>query len=93
MGSKNIIWFPAVREKLMQFRSEHFTPEETLEFIFTLILAIEESLRDEFILKTYTEEFGFYKGLSRIVIRKFKIYYEKDQNNIIILGILFPGEA
>lgn len=92
MGSKNIIWLPAVREKLLQFRSKHFTSEETLEFILKLILDIEESLKNEFVLETYTEEFGAYKDLSRIVIRKFRIYYEKDQDNILVLGILFPGE-
>lgn len=92
MGRKNVIWFPAVREKLLQFRSEHFTSEETLDFVFKLILDIDEFLLSEFILKTYTEEFGVYKGLSRIVIRKFKVYYEQDQDNILILAILFPGE-
>ncbi|TFJ91967.1 hypothetical protein [Lentibacillus salicampi] len=92
MGTKNIIWLPIVREKLLQFRSEHFTAEETLEFIFKLIIDIEELLKNEFVGKTYIEEFGDYKGLSRIVFRKFRVYYEKDQDNIIVLGILFPGE-
>lgn len=92
MGTNNIIWLPIVREKLLQFRSEHFTSEETLEFIFKLILDIEELLKSEFVSQTYTEEFGAYKGLSRIVIKKFRVYYEKSQDNILILGILFPGE-
>ncbi|MFD2760326.1 hypothetical protein [Lentibacillus juripiscarius] len=92
MGTQNIIWLPIVREKLLQFRSEHFTSEETLEFIFKLILDTEEFLKNEFVGETYTEEFGTYKGISRIVVRKFRVYYEKNQDNIIVLGILFPGE-
>lgn len=92
MGTKNIIWLPVVRKKLLQFRSEHFTSKETLEFISELILDIEELVKNEFVLETYTEEFGVYKGLSRIVIRKFRVYYEKNKDNIIVLGILFPGE-
>ncbi|GGJ82163.1 hypothetical protein GCM10007063_00760 [Lentibacillus kapialis] len=53
-----------------------------------MILDIEEFLQNEFVEQTYTEEFGTYKGLSRIVIKKFRVYYEKNQDNIIVLGIL-----
>lgn len=89
---RNVIWLPSVREKLSRFRSEHFTAEETLDFILTFVIETEELLKSKFIGRTYTEEFGHYKGLSRIVIRKFRVYYKKDQDNIIILAILFPGE-
>lgn len=92
MGTKNIIWFLTEREKLIQFRSSYFTAEETLEFISELIVDIEDLLKNEFISQSYTEEFGAYKGLYRIVIKKFRVYYEIDQDNIVILGILFPGE-
>ncbi|WP_245745372.1 hypothetical protein [Lentibacillus persicus] len=57
-----------------------------------MILDTEEFLKNELVGETYTEEFGIYKGLSRIVVRKFRVYYEKNQDNIIVLGILFPGE-
>ncbi|WP_245833155.1 hypothetical protein [Oceanobacillus timonensis] len=57
-----------------------------------LIIDIEEFLKYEIVGQTYVEEFGVYKGLSRIVIRKFRVYYEKDKNDIIVLAVLFPGE-
>jgi len=76
MGTRSVIWPPNVREKLLQYRSVHFTPEETMDFIFKLILDIEELLKNDFVGHTYTEEFGVYKGLSRIVIKKFRIYYK-----------------
>ncbi len=33
METRNVIWTPAVRKKLIEFRSSRFTPEETLDFI------------------------------------------------------------
>lgn len=42
MDSKNIIWSSAVKEKLLEYRSEHFTSKETLKFITKLMLDIEE---------------------------------------------------
>lgn len=92
MTACNIIWLPVVRDKLLEFRGFRFTDEETHDFIAQLILEIEDQLTSSFLIKTYTEEYGRYKGISRIVIKKFKIYYERYENDIIILAITFPGE-
>lgn len=62
MNSRNVIWTPVVREKLIEFRNERFTPEETLNYISQIIIETEEFLRNPVIGKTYTEEFGRYKG-------------------------------
>lgn len=61
MIGRNIIWSPAVKEKLTRFRSERFTPEETLDFISQFILETEELLQNNVIGKLYTEEYGKYK--------------------------------
>jgi plasmid stabilization system protein ParE len=92
METRNVIWTPAVREKLIGFRSSRFTPEETFDFISQLVLEIEEILKNPLVGKVYTEEFGKYKGISRIVIKKFQIYFKQDDNNIVIIAFLFPGE-
>ncbi|WP_198285821.1 hypothetical protein [Thermobacillus composti] len=62
-----ILWPPAVRSKLSQFRSERFSPEETFDFISQLILETEAVLTNPIIGKAYTEENGTYVGLSRVV--------------------------
>lgn len=42
--------------------------------------------------KTYREEFGKYKGMPRIVIRKFTIYYKHINNDIVgVDGELLAG--
>jgi hypothetical protein len=69
MNSRNVIWTPVVREKLIEFRNERFTPEETLNYISQIIIETEEFLRNPVIGKTYTEEFGRYKGISRLNFR------------------------
>jgi plasmid stabilization system protein ParE len=92
METRNVIWTPAVREKLIGFRSSRFTPEETLDFISQLVLETEELLINPLIGKAYTEEFGKYKGISRIVIKKFQIYFKQVEIDIVIIAILFPGE-
>lgn len=92
MGPCNVIWTPVVREKLIKFRSERFTPEETLNYISQIIIKTEDLLKNPIIGKTYTEEFGKYKGISRIVVKKFKIYYKQIDDDIVIIGLLFPGE-
>jgi plasmid stabilization system protein ParE len=92
MKSRKIVWLPVVRDKLVQFRSIRFTPEETFDFISQLVLETEDLLRNPVLGKTYTEEFGKYKGISRIVVKKFRVYYQEINNEIIILTILFPGE-
>jgi plasmid stabilization system protein ParE len=92
MGTRNIIWTPAVREKLIEFRSLRYAPVETLDFISQLVLEIEDLLKNPIIGKSYTEEFGKYKGISRIVIKKFQIYFKQFDKDIVIVAILFPGE-
>ncbi|WP_084006922.1 type II toxin-antitoxin system RelE/ParE family toxin [Gottfriedia luciferensis] len=89
---RNVIWLPNVRNKLTQFRSIRFTPEETFDFISQIVLETEDLLKNEVIGKAYTEEFGNYKGISRVVIKKFRIYFERVNNDIVIVAIVFPGE-
>lgn len=92
MYDRNVIWSPAVREKLTQFRSERYTPEETFDFISNFIIFTEDLLKNGIIGKTYTEEFGKYKGITRVVSKRFRIYYKVLENDVVILAILFPGE-
>ncbi|KQL33761.1 hypothetical protein AN960_19070 [Bacillus sp. FJAT-25509] len=89
---RNVIWPLNVRNKLTQFRSIRFTPEETFDFISQIVLETEDLLKNEVIGKTYTEEHGNYKGISRVVIKKFRIYFEMVNNDIVIVAIVFPGE-
>ena len=49
-------------------------------------------MKNPVIGKTYTEQFGKYKGISRIVVRKLKIYFKQIDNDFVIIGLLFPGE-
>jgi hypothetical protein len=60
METRNVIWTPAVRKKLIEFRSSRFTPEETLDFISQLVLETEDLLNNPLFEKAYTEEFGKY---------------------------------
>lgn len=83
---------PTVRNKLTKYRSEYFTPGETIDYISEVILEIDALLKNPILKQAYTEEFGLYKGLSRIVIKKFWVYFKKNADDIIILAILFPGE-
>ncbi|MFZ3591161.1 hypothetical protein ACOI1C_18435 [Bacillus sp. DJP31] len=57
-----------------------------------LVLEIEHSLTNPIVSKTYTEDIGKYSGASRVVIRKFKVYYEIDDSDIIIIAIFAPDE-
>lgn len=93
MKLRNVIWTPVVRGKIIEFRSERFTPEETLDFISQVIKETENLLKNPIIGKTYTEEFGKYRGISRTVVKKFRIYYKQFDNDIVIIGLLFPGES
>lgn len=61
MEARYVIWTPAVREKLIEFRSSRYTPEETLDFISQFVLETEDLLKNPLIGKAYTEEFGKYK--------------------------------
>lgn len=93
MSDRKVIWSPAVMEKLTLFRSNKFTPEETLDYISQFILNTEDILENDIIGKSYTEEFGKYKGISRIVIKKFRVYYTFIGKDVIVLAVLFPGET
>ncbi|OAS21463.1 hypothetical protein [Paenibacillus oryzisoli] len=90
--NRSIIWLPTVRAKLIQFRSERFTPEETFDFISQVVLEVEDYLMNPIIGKTYMEEFGEYKGITRIVVKKFRIYFEQVDGVFTIVALLFPGE-
>lgn len=92
MNGRKVIWLPSVKSKLIQFRSKYFTPEETLNIISEVILETEDILKNPILSSTYTEEIGKYKGISRIVIRRFRVYFERIDDKIIIIAILFPGE-
>lgn len=70
MYNRNVIWSPAVKQKLTQFMRERFTPEETFDFVSQFILETEALLENYIIGKSYTEEFGKYKGISRVVVTK-----------------------
>ncbi|WP_141336188.1 hypothetical protein [Paenibacillus sp. tmac-D7] len=87
-----VLWSSAVRYKLSQFRSERFSPEETYDFILQFILETEAVLTNPIIGKAYTEEDGTYAGLSRIIVKRFRIYFEQQENEVWIVAVLFPGE-
>ncbi|UOF90087.1 hypothetical protein LSG31_19830 [Fodinisporobacter ferrooxydans] len=92
MKTNRVVWPVPVREKLLSFHGRHFTPEETLDFIVQLIIEIEELLLNPVLTKTYTEEFGEYEGVSRVVVHGFRAYYEQMENDIVVLAVKFPGE-
>jgi hypothetical protein len=92
MDGRNVIWSPTVKDKLTQFRSERFTPEETFDFITQFILETEYLLENRIIGKTYTEEFGKYKGITRVIVKKIRVYYKLIGNDFVILAVFFPGE-
>lgn len=56
MTSRHVTWPSPVRNKLLTFRSPHFTPEETLAFIAQFILNTEDILTNEIVGQFYTEE-------------------------------------
>ncbi len=57
MGFRNVIWTPIVKEKLMEFRSERYTPEETLGFISRFIKETEDFLKTPIIGKTISTRY------------------------------------
>ena len=91
MSTRSIIWLPTVRRKLIQFRNERFTPEETFDFISQVILEVEAFIKNPIFGKVYIEEFGEYRGIARIVVRRFRIYFEQVDEVFIIVALLFPG--
>lgn len=87
-----IIWPPRVRRKLSQFRSEKFSPEETYDFIAQTVLEAEVLLSNPILSQSYNEEYGKHKGVSRIVVNKFRLYYELYDGKVTVIAVLFPGE-
>jgi len=92
MKSTAVIWTEPVREKLRAFRSEHFTVEETFDYVAQLILEAEDLLLNLILSRSYTEEFGKFKGFSWVVVKNFRIYFQVIEQDIVITAILFPGE-
>ncbi|MFC4766150.1 hypothetical protein [Effusibacillus consociatus] len=92
MKGDEVIWPAPVLAKLRSYRNPRFTPEETYDFIAQFMIETEDLLVNPVVGKTYTEEYGKYVGFSRIVVRKFKIYYNRIHNHIVIVGVKFPGE-
>lgn len=92
MSDRNIVWLPSVRNKLIKYRNYRFTPDETLVYISQIVLEIESLLKNPILGRTYTEEVGDYRGVSRVLVKKFRIYYQQVHNDIVIVAILFPGE-
>ncbi len=86
MNERNIICPPRVRKKLIQYRSNRFTPEETLNYISQIVSETERLLKNPILGRAYTKEIGEYKGISRIIIKKFKVYFEKANNDIVIIA-------
>jgi hypothetical protein len=62
MNKNRVIWPELIRNKLLSFRSPHFTSQITFDFIVQLIMESEDLLLNPILSKTYTEEFGDYKG-------------------------------
>lgn len=67
-------------------------PWGNVDFISQLILETEALLSNRILSKAYSEEDGPYAGMSRIVIKRFRLYFEQFENEILIVAVLFPGE-
>ena len=93
MTSRRVIWPSPIRMKLLSFESIHFTSDETLDFIAHFVLETEQALLNPVISQYYTEDHGEFQGVSRIVIRKFKVYFELIGYDAVILAIKFPRES
>lgn len=92
MTYRRVTWPNPVRKKLLSFRSPHYTPEESLDFISQFILHAEDLLSNDAISKFYTEESGPFKGVSRVVVRGFTMYFEMVEHEVKILAVKFPRE-
>jgi mRNA-degrading endonuclease RelE of RelBE toxin-antitoxin system len=93
MNVYRIDWPEPIINKLKSFQSGHFTPQESYDYIFQVVMETEDLLKNPIIGKSYIEESGEYIGFLRIVVRKFRIYYKIINNSIVIVSVLFPGEA
>ena len=83
MPVRKVIWLPRVRIKLLEYRSPYFTPEETLEYIGKFIKEVENLLGNSIFNMSPKEELGLYKGINRIIVGKFRIYYEFNNKDIL----------
>jgi len=92
MSSRTIIWLPRVKRKIVQYRSVRFSPEETYDYIAQTVLEVEALLSNPILSRSYMEEMGDYRGITIVVINKFRFYYEQVDNDITIVAVLFPGE-
>lgn len=92
MIDKRINWTPTAIATLKEFRSLRFTPQETLDYISQLILETDFLLSSGLISHYYIEQVGKYKGLHRIVVKGFRIYYEINEHEFTVLAILFPRQ-
>ena len=92
MNGRRVIWPGPIRAKLVSFRSPHFTPEETFDFIAQFAMEAEDLLLNPIFSQLYTEERGEFKGLSRCVIRGFRVYSEFVGNDVVVLAVKFPRE-
>ncbi|MBP1968515.1 plasmid stabilization system protein ParE [Virgibacillus natechei] len=89
---KHVVWSETAENKVIFYKSEHYTVEETRDFIARLMSDIESLLLNPFLSKRYLEDQGKYKGVSRIVLHKFIFYYKKVDDEIIVLAVKYPGE-
>lgn len=48
MLKRLVVWLPSVRNKLLQFRSERFTPEETFDYIAQFMLNCNQEVQSIF---------------------------------------------
>ena len=92
MMKSRVIWSNIVNEKLFSYQNEHFSKEETHDYLINLVIETENLLLNPILSKTYTEEYGMYAGVSRVVINKFRIYFEYVGDDVIILDINYPRE-
>lgn len=92
MKVRQVIWATPVREKLLSFRSEHFSPEETYDYIVSIVIELEDLLLNPVFGRGYIEETGEYAGFMRLVIRKFRFYVECIADEAIIVAVKNPGE-
>jgi hypothetical protein len=67
MKVNEVVWPEPIMKKIFTYQSEHFTSEESYDYIVQLILETEDALLNPILGKTYVEEFGEFKGLSRQV--------------------------
>jgi hypothetical protein len=92
MKVKQVVWPKPVINKLKTFSNEHFTLEESYDYIVQVIIDTEDLLLNPVLGQTYVEEFGEYQGFARIVVRKFRVYYSVIGLDIVITAVMFPGE-